>query len=147
MYFRRDTKCEITGYADSGFKTDEVSRKFQTGYIFIKNGAPISWKSAKQTVTATSTNHIELLTFNKAAREAAWLRTMQGYLVKQCKLGDQFKSTVIFKDNAACINQMNMGFIKADRVKHISPHIFGFTQDLIESNQKLRLRKLNPKII
>ena len=31
---------------------------------------------------------------------------------------------------------MNMGFIKADRVKHISPHIFGFTQDLIETSQK-----------
>ena len=30
---------------------------------------------------------------------------------------------------------MSSGFIKADRTKHISPHIFGFTQDLIEKNQ------------
>jgi hypothetical protein len=36
---------------------------------------------------------------------------------------------------------MNMAFIKADRVKHISPHIFGFTQDLIESNQ-IEIRKI-----
>ena len=47
LYYRRDIKCKITGYADSGFKTDEVSGKSQTGYIFIKNGTPISWKSAK----------------------------------------------------------------------------------------------------
>jgi hypothetical protein len=58
-------------------------------------------------------------------------------MAKQCKLGD----TVIFEDNAACVNQMNMGFIKADRVKHISPHIFEFIQDLIESNQ-IEFRKI-----
>lgn len=30
---------------------------------------------------------------------------------------------------------MSSGFIKADRTKHISPHIFSFTQDLIEKGQ------------
>jgi hypothetical protein len=30
---------------------------------------------------------------------------------------------------------MATGFIKADRTKHVSPHIFGFTQDLIEQKQ------------
>ena len=30
---------------------------------------------------------------------------------------------------------MSTGFIKADRTKHVSPHIFGFTQDLIEHKQ------------
>ena len=30
---------------------------------------------------------------------------------------------------------MSTGFIKADRTKHISPHIFGFTQDLIDQKQ------------
>ena len=96
----------------------------------------MSWKSAKQTMTATSTNHAELLAFHEASREAVWLKTMQESLAKQCKLNKKFKPTVIFEDNAACVAQMNMGFIKADRVKHISPHIFGFTQDLIETSQK-----------
>ena len=30
---------------------------------------------------------------------------------------------------------MAVGFIKVDRTKHVSPHIFGFTQDLIEQKQ------------
>lgn len=30
---------------------------------------------------------------------------------------------------------MSSGFIKADRTKHISPHIFSFTQDLIDKGQ------------
>ena len=141
LYYRNDTNGEITGYADSGFKTDEVTGKSQTGYIFIKNGAPISWKSAKQTVTATSTNHAELLAFHEASREAVWLRTMQEILAKQCKMNQKFKPTVIFEDNAACVAQMNTGFIKADRVKHISPHIFGFAQDLIETGQ-IEIKKI-----
>ncbi len=45
------------------------------------------------------------------------------------------KATIIFEDNAACIDQVSSGFIKADCVKHIYPHIFGYTQDLSESNQ------------
>ena len=30
---------------------------------------------------------------------------------------------------------MSLGFIKADRTKYISPHIFGFTKDLIDKGQ------------
>ena len=141
LYYRNDTNAEITGYVDFGFKIDEVTGKSQTGYIFIKNRALISWKSAKQTMTATSTNHAELLAFQEASREAVWLRTMQEFLAKQCKMNQKFKPTVIFEDNAACVAQMNTGFIKANRVKHISPHIFGFTQDLIETCQ-IEIRKI-----
>ena len=30
---------------------------------------------------------------------------------------------------------MSAGFIKADRTKHVSPHIFGFPQDLVDQKQ------------
>ena len=43
--------------------------------------------------------------------------------------------TTIYEDNSACIRQMSSRFIKVDRTKHISPHIFGFTQDLIDQGQ------------
>ena len=135
LHFRKDASNDIIGYADSGFKTDPISGKSQTGYIFIKNGAPISWRSTKQTVTATSTNHAELLAFHEASREAVWLRTMQDAIFKMCGLDLAAKPTMIYEDNAACVEQVSSGFIKADRVKHISPHIFGYTQDLTESKQ------------
>ena len=38
--------AEITRY-DVGFKSDKVSGKSQIGYIFLKNNAPIFWKSVK----------------------------------------------------------------------------------------------------
>jgi len=135
LYYHKTDQPNIQGFADSGFRTDVNAGKSQTGYIFLKCGAPISWKSTKQTVTATSTNHAELLAFHEAAREVVWLRTMERILDHQCglKLADQ--PTTIYEDNSACVRQMAAGFIKADRTKHVSPHIFGFTQDLIEQKQ------------
>lgn len=141
LYYHKTDHPEIQGFADSGFRTDLNAGKSQTGYIFLKNGAPISWKSTKQTVTATSTNHAELLAFHEAARETVWLRTMERILNQQCKLKIADRPTIIYEDNSACVRQMSSGFIKADRTKHVSPHIFGFTQDLMDQKQ-LEIKKI-----
>lgn len=47
----------------------------------------------------------------------------------------QEKPTTIFEYNAACIEQVSSGYIKSNRVKHISPHLFSYTQDLMETSQ------------
>ena len=135
LHFRKDTSSDVIGYAYFGFKTDPVSGKSQTRYIFIKNGAPISWRSTKQTVTVTSTNHVELLSFHEASHEAVWLRIMQHAILRMSGLPSMDKPTTIFEDNAAGIKQHSSIFIKAHRVKHINPHLFGYTQDLMETKQ------------
>lgn len=53
----------------------------------------------------------------------------------------QEKPTTIFEYNEACIEQVSSGFIKSDRVKHISPHLFSYTQDLTETSQ-IAVRKI-----
>ena len=141
LFYTKGGQEEITGYADAGFRLDEVSGKSQMGYIFIKNNAPITWKSLKQTVTATSTNHSELVAFHEAAREVVWLRNMNELIKKQCGLDQDNKPIIIFEDNAACVAQVSEGFIKSDRVKHIPPQLFGFTQELIQS-KKIEFRKV-----
>ena len=114
LLYTKGSQEEITGYADAGFMLDKVSRKSQTGYIFIKNNALITWKSVKQIVTATSTNHSELVAFHEAAREAVWLRNMNELIKKQCGLDQDNKPIIIFEDNAACVAQVSEGFIKSD---------------------------------
>ena len=52
LHYTKEGASEIIGYADAGFKSVEKSGRSQTGYIFLKNNAPISWKSMKQTLTA-----------------------------------------------------------------------------------------------
>ena len=145
LFYKKTDNPEISSFADSGFRIDMAAGKSHTRYLFLKNGAPISWKSTKQTNTATSTNHAELLAFHEATRECVWLRTMENILMEQCRLKTKDQPTVIFEDNAACIQQMSSGFIKADRTKHISPHIFTFSQDLIEKGQ-LEIRKVESEL-
>jgi hypothetical protein len=135
LLYTQGGTSEITGYADAGFRSDEVSGKSQTGYIFLKNNAPIVWKSVKQTVTATSTNHSEIIAFHEATREAVWLRNMNQIILSQCGITQETTPTVIFEDNAACVAQVSEGFIKSDRVKHIPPEILGYTQELIQTKQ------------
>ena len=135
LHYTKDGTSEIVGYVDAGYKSDVDFGKSQTGYIFLQNNAPISWKFIKQTVTATSTNHSELIAFHEATREAVWLRNLHKLIMEQCSLSMAPKPTILFEDNAACVAQEGAGFIKSNRVKHIDPQIFSFTQELISSRQ------------
>lgn len=67
---------------------------------------------------------------HEASRECVWLRSMSHHSRKECNLllGKE-APTVIHEDNMACITQLKDGYIKGDRVKHISPKFF-FTHDL-----------------
>ena len=76
-----------------------------------------------------------MLAFHEAAREVVWLRTMEWILDQQCKLRLGDNPTVIIEDNSACVRQMSSDFIKANKTKHVSPHIFGFSQDLLDQIQ------------
>ena len=75
----------------------------------------------KQMVTTTSSNHSELIAFYEETREAVWFRSMNKIILKQCGLTQDNKPIVIFEDNAACVAQVEEGFIKSNRFKHISP--------------------------
>ena len=96
----------------------------------------------KQSVTATSTNHVELIAFHEASREVVWLRTMERLITSQAGIALAEEPTVIHEDNSACVSQVAAGFIKADRIKHVDPQIFSFTQDLIQS-RKLQVNKID----
>jgi len=55
---------------------------------------------------------------------------MTHHIHKVCNLFSENEApTVIHEDNTACITQLKDGYIKGDRVKHISPKFF-FTHDL-----------------
>lgn len=49
---------------------------------------------------------------------------------------------MIFENNGAAIAQVSARFIKAHRIKHVSPTFFGFMQDLVETNQ-VKLKKID----
>ncbi|KAK4394572.1 Secreted RxLR effector protein [Sesamum angolense] len=128
LYFERHENTKATnlvGYSDAGYLSDPHKTVSQSGYVFMYGGTAISWRSTKQTLVATSSNHVELIALYEAGRECVWLRSLTHYVCESCGLEPIEKSpTVIYKDNAACIAQIKDGYIKGDRTKHISPKIF-----------------------
>ena len=55
LMYRRTNNLEIIGYSDLDFASCVDARKSTSGYIFMFVGGVVSWRSAKQTLIATST--------------------------------------------------------------------------------------------
>ena len=78
----------------------------------------------------TSSNHSEILAMHKASRECVWLRSMIQHIRESCGLSSiKNNPTVLYEDKAACIAQIKGGYIKGDRINHISPKFF-YTYEL-----------------
>ena len=54
LTYRKSDQLEIVGYSDSDFAGCQDSRRSTSGYIYMLVGGAISWKSAKQTLIASS---------------------------------------------------------------------------------------------
>ncbi|KAK2389045.1 putative mitochondrial protein [Trifolium repens] len=141
LFYPKVPKLELIGYADAGYLSDPHKGRSQTGYLFTSGDTAISWRSVKQTITATSSNHAELLALHEASRECVWLRSMIQHIQKNCSLSsEKMQTTIIYEDNTACIAQLKEGYIKGDRTKHISPKFF-FTHDL-QKNGEISIQQI-----
>ncbi|KAJ9544551.1 LOW QUALITY PROTEIN: hypothetical protein OSB04_024258 [Centaurea solstitialis] len=135
LFYSNNAKEGLLGYTDAGYLSDPHKARSQTGYVFMNGGTAISWRSQKQTLVATSSNHAEVIALHEASRECVWLRSMTQLIVTSCGIEEDRNPTLIYEDNAACVTQMKEGYIKSDRTKHIPPRFFSYTQDLMKSNQ------------
>ena len=135
LFYSNKSKEKLLGYADAGYLSDPHKARSQTGYVFNYNGTAISWRSVKQTMVATSSNHSEIITIHEASRECIWLRSMIHHIQESCGFSCvKDKPTILFEDNAACIAQIKGGYIKGDRTKHISPKFF-YTHELQKNGE------------
>nr|GEV23467.1 retrotransposon protein, putative, Ty1-copia subclass [Tanacetum cinerariifolium] len=67
-------ELKVSCYTDAGYLTDADDLKSQTGYVFVLNGGAVDWKSAKQSIFATSSAEAEYITAFDASKEAVWVR-------------------------------------------------------------------------
>jgi hypothetical protein len=93
----------MEGYVDTGYMSNPHNARSQTGFVFFCGGAAISWRSVKQTLVATSTNHSEIIALYEATRECVWLWRMINHIQKSCGKGVVHTPTIIYEDNAACV--------------------------------------------
>ena len=74
LTYRHSDQLEVIGYTDSDFGGCEDSRKSTSGYVFVLAGGAISWKSAKQTIIASSIMEAEFVACFEATNQGLWLR-------------------------------------------------------------------------
>ena len=61
-----ENPCDVlVGFADAGYLSDPHKGRSQTGYVFTMGNTAISWRSTKQTLVATSSNHAEIIVLHE----------------------------------------------------------------------------------
>ena len=80
LFYRSKQNATLIGYADAGYLLDPHNAKSQNGYVFTYGGTAISWRSTKQTLTATSSKHAELIALYETSREYVWLTSVIGHI-------------------------------------------------------------------
>lgn len=71
-----NSEGNITGYCDADWASHSEDRRSCTGYIFILQGAAISWCSKKQPTIALSSTEAEYMSLATAVQEAIWLKQL-----------------------------------------------------------------------
>nr|GFA00771.1 retrotransposon protein, putative, Ty1-copia subclass [Tanacetum cinerariifolium] len=76
LVYRGDIKRElrVSCYTDTRYLTDADDLKSQTGYMFVLNGGDVDWKSAKQSIFATSFAEAKYIAAFDASKEAVWVK-------------------------------------------------------------------------
>ena len=106
LFYSTGSNSQLVGYADASFLFDSHKGISQTGYLFTCENTAISWRSVKQTLVATSSNHSESIAIHEASREYIWLRSLIQHL-RKCGLSTiKGSPTILYEENAACITQI-----------------------------------------
>ena len=130
LTYKKLDQLEIIGYSDSYFAGCQDSRRSTSGYIYMLAGGAISWKSAKQTLIASSTMAAEFITCFEASNNGIWLRNF----VMRLRIVDTIERPLkIFCDNNSTVLYSNNNRSLA-KSKHIDIK-FLIVKERVQSGQ------------
>ena len=97
--YKRTSNLEVVGYSNSNFAGCVDLRKATSGCISILADGAISWRSVKQTMTATSTMKAEISCF-EATSHGVWLKSF----IFRLRVMDLISRPLsIYYDNSAAV--------------------------------------------
>ncbi|XP_040869041.1 secreted RxLR effector protein 161-like [Glycine max] len=73
LAYQKSDNLEIIGYSDFDFAGYQDIKRSTSRYIYMLAGGTISWKSAKQTLVASSTMVVEFIACFEASNYRIWL--------------------------------------------------------------------------
>lgn len=120
------TASPLVGYSDASYAPEAIDRKSTSGYIFLINGAAVSWRSKKQSIIALSSMEAEYISLCDAAKEGIWLS----------RLSKDFGFSVpltILEDNQSTIKTAQNEIFN-ERSKHIDVR-YHFIREMVNLKQ------------
>lgn len=127
------------GFIDVVYVDNPEDLKSTSRYIFKLVGGPISWRSRKQTITATSSTKVEYVGYSLASKEAIWLCLLLkdlGYIV-----ADTHQVT-LYGGNMSAIS-LTGSTDHHERTKHIDIHQHYVREQV--KNGLIRIKYVNTK--
>ncbi len=129
----------LVAYSDADYARCTDTRRSTSGYIFMLNGAAISWKSQRQKSTALSTAEAEYIALAECAKEALWI---QGLLLELS--ATKPTAVLIYEDNQAAI-KLAANPTHHQRTKHIDVR-YHFLRDLV-GDDRITLQYIESKLM
>ncbi|KAJ7972126.1 Retrovirus-related Pol polyprotein from transposon TNT 1-94 [Quillaja saponaria] len=127
LVYRKVDHLELIGYSDSEFAGCKDNLKSTSRYIFMLAGGAVSWKSSKQTITASSTMQAEFVACYGASTHGIWLKNMIVCLGVVDSISRPLK---IYCDNNSAVffskNNKNFSASKIIDIKYLA------TKDLVK---------------
>jgi hypothetical protein len=118
----------LVGYADASWMSVPGSSRSVSGYLFVLNGAAVSWRCKVQSTVALSTAEAEFDALCAATREAVYLRG----LLQEMGIAQQ-SATTIYEDNQPCIALMHNP-MTSSRTKHVALR-FHFVREKLQGGE------------
>ncbi|CAH2098237.1 unnamed protein product [Euphydryas editha] len=128
LTFKKDDS-EIVGYCDADWASQSEDRKSCTGYVFIFQGASISWCSKRQQTVALSSTEAEYMSLSASIQEALWLKQLQEEFWPELKS----RPLLMYCDNQSCISLSGNESYHA-RSKHIDVR-YHFIRKKVATNE------------
>lgn len=100
----------------------------RSGLVVLVNGAPVIWKSAKQSIVTKSSTEAELVALTNACTDVLWLRNLliaQGYDIGPVNVGE---------DNQSVLAMLEKRSVGLARTRHINVRYF-FVVDGVGSGE------------
>ena len=100
LVYKRSEKLEVVGFSDSDFAGYKDSKKSTSGYIFTLVRGAISWRSAKQTLVASSIMKADYVACFEVTQHVVWLKNF----ISGLKVVDSISRPIrLCYDNAAVV--------------------------------------------
>ena len=113
--YRHTDNLEVIGYSDADFAGCMDNRKSTLGYVFMLASGVVSWRSMKETLTATSTMEVEIVSCFEATSHGVWLKSF----ISGLRIIDSIKRPL----RLYCDNSVVVFLAKNDKCGSRSKHI------------------------